>query len=259
MHRPAKSILLEYLQDHTNQEAAAYFKANVRTIQRWRDFYSLSREYVVTKGSTLTPFQLDLLTGLLLSDGHLTPISTGGTSRFEFKQTRRRKEFVQFVYGALKPFAIGKVLDNETAAATKVNGKWTHEQKDESRQYYSSEMYTLWSKEFSPIRKMWYCQDKKVPDLVLNWRIVAFWFAGDGYNRIGGSREITLATHSFDPDDLAKLKLQLHGLGVDSSIYQSGVMAIPARSHNHFISNVKPHIQDIRCLKYKLQSAARCC
>lgn len=261
--KPTKDELANLLKTQTNDEAAITLGVGRRTIQRWRDSYGLSQETVHTGGvSTLTKHQKDLITGWMLGDGSVRWKPKGQKNMFSFKQMQKRREYVQFVFETLKPFARGKVKDSQPKKGPiQTNGKIT--QNVSETMVVESNMYTCSSNVFVEMRKQWYEKpyvkksQKIVPDLNLNWKIFSYWFADDGNNN-GTKRTISLATQSFTEGDVDRLIFWLdRDLGVKATRknYGGPIIVIGSAYYDLVIGKLRQHLAHLKCLESKLQEA----
>lgn len=200
---------------------------------------------------TLTKKQKSILYGHLLGDGS---IDHGIYNRFHFGQKEDNKEWVEHAHKALMPFTKDRVI-------TKITYKKTGKQY-KKQVYYGYSFRTCCHEIFSTERLRWYKENKPysqkiIPDdLVLDWQMIALWYADDGCNWQKG-KWVVLNSQSFTKEDNLKLIQQLQNLGIKCTINKKGrhyTIRITAESYYDFINGVKPYLKDIKCMAYKIDT-----
>lgn len=164
----------------------------------------------------LTDLQHDIFIGTMLGDANLMK-KDNKHAIYEFTQKYENKEYVDFIYESMVPFSGIKPKIRESPGRQIINGKVF---KDYSKKTYSYRCRTKSHSIFSYEYEKWYLKDeyqnyiykevgnkgrkikiKTVPrDLVLNERILAFWYFDDGSLKIN-PRKIILCTDGFLKED----------------------------------------------------------
>lgn len=196
----------------------------------------------------LSSDQRSSIYGWLLGDGFI-PKTKGRHFCFGFEQSSSKRDYVEQVFSLLDPYTkpkeIKTVLNDKT--------KW------KKSIYETCRFMTVAHPVFTEIRKKWYIEDvKTIPtDLVLDWTMVAFWFADDGHSRKNG-KELVFCSESFTKEENEFL---ITRFSRDLDIYCSlckrnggsnfGIRVL-AKSYFDFVENIKPKLKDINCISYKL-------
>jgi hypothetical protein len=224
------SELRQFLQSHTNVEAAIHYGVNVRTIARWRKADDLSNEQVKCGHfPVFSPEQSQIIDACMLGDGG---IEKSGSKRFRFGQCLQRKEYVDWMQSFLSPYVREPYMDANSWRFCSVP--------------HSS---------FRNLRDKWYRNNKIVPrDLVLTPLVLAHWFVQDGSNR-HSRRAAVISTNSFHLDDVEFLVSLLdRNFGIVASINfqnKQPVIYIGSYEHAKFVDLIKPFvIWD--CFQYKV-------
>ena len=158
----------------------------------------------MVKANEPIPYLLndDMILGLMLSDGYLiNHEKTTGHSAFVLGQTPKRIDFLNSVHDYFLTLGLKSSL---RTTYTTIKGV----------KFPSILLTTSNNIVFDKLRNDWYPNGKKIipKDLILNQKIISFWYQGDGYSRYinnGQSVEITIATDSFKKEDVDRICLQL--------------------------------------------------
>lgn len=259
LQKPSKDVLAFLLRESTNDDVAQRFGVGRRTIQRWRDSYGLSHANVRLADHEMTQFQKDLLIGCLLGDGSIRWMGNPEwNNRFSFKQTRKRREYVEFVYESLLPYS-SRISDGKPRKGPiRVNGEIKN---NVGKEFQETVMYTMSCSEFSEMRKKWYAEpDQKnsakiVPDIELNWTVLSYWFADDGCNN-KSRRTITFSTQCFSEANVDKLVNMIQrDLLIVASRRNWGtgpVVVIGSKYYDVVMSQFVSQLQHLSCLSKKL-------
>ena len=194
--------------------------------------------------ANLSKQQKDILTGLILGDGHLEFNGCKGT-RLQVKQSKEREEYVLWLYEHFKMFV-----------------KTPPQQKKDTQQWYFG---TRFYEDFEEIRKNFYHNRiKKVPkniDVFFDSPLtLAVWFMDDGRldYRAKSHYAYHISTDSFTEEDVKRLqKLLLKRFNIDTKIYLSlcrgkryPKLYIGKESRDIFTKIITPYI--LSCFRYKL-------
>jgi predicted DNA-binding protein (UPF0251 family) len=195
---------------------------------------------------------INVFYGHMLGDGSIE----SGKNRFSLGQKEANKEWVEHAYEALHPYTEGKKI---SFVKDFKNGK-----QFKKKVYCSYRFRTCLDPFFEKERLHWYESNlpfaqKIVPkELILNWELVATWYADDGCNWQSG-KWIILATQSFTKNDVLFLMTRLKSdLGIESSITKRGehqfMIRIPTASYYQFIAGVSPFLPQ-KCFDYKIDTS----
>lgn len=202
-----------------------------------------------TKTGTFNLKMLDdeIITGLLLSDGHLLRIQNEfQNSLFQISASVKHSEFIDFLEKYLND------LGFSTYRRTYVRELGTVINLNTERHPF-----------FTTLRKIWYPFDKKiVPDSIhLTPKSIAYWFMGDGssrwYERGNKKVHLDIATDGFDTNSVISLQGNLHDLGIDIYLrFKIGntrpyITSKKSSEVAKFMQLIKPYI--IPCFRYKLK------
>jgi hypothetical protein len=193
-------------------------------------------------------FQNDnIFTGLMLSDMHIRKIRNyTGKSYFTIKQTKRRREFLEFIQHYYEQDGFfTKIYDYP-----------------EPRKYPTSELSSRSSYEIGEQRDRWYPNGIKIipKDLKLNPVVMAFWIMGDGgVERCGknnNSVKISLYTNCFTFEEIDFLRASIKELGIESTTHekiknQPIILISKASSVTKLMDMIRPFMLD--CFQYKVQ------
>jgi len=206
----------------------------------------------------MTQFQKDLITGCLLGDGSIRWMrNPTWNNRFSFKQTCKRREYVEFVYESLLPYS-SRIFDGKSRKGPiQVDGEIKN---GVGKEFQETAMYTMSCSEFSEMRKAWYAEPhqknsaKVVPDIQLNWTAFSYWFADDGSNN-RSRRTITFSTQSFSETDVDKLvSIILRDLSIETARRNWGngpVIVIGSDYYDIVMGRVSGELKHLPCLSKK--------
>lgn len=184
----------------------------------------------------LTAEQNDLVIGTMLGDATINYKNF----YYSFTQKLANHEYVIHVGKVLEPFTIH------------------YDQRETKDGWKRSTVRTCTCEVFKELRKIWYCDRKKVvPNITLNPRIVAYWMADDGYH-LAKRKRIELSTNCFQDSEVIRLIFLLEGLGIKSALHRDPgnkpIIRIKPRSYFDFLEMIKPHMP-WQCMAYKLNTS----
>lgn len=207
----------------------------------------------------LTKYQLEVLDGSLLGDGHLhLPGKNGENSYFTKKQCKEFKEYVDWHYKAFEVYScsVGEIWSDDELYTE--NGKPKHRRTgivELKGHYFRSICHPY----FTNLRSKWYFEGVKcIPeDLTLTPLTIAIWYCDDGSNSLE-SRQITMSTESFTFKEVEFLqtKLETYSLfpHINKKTSASGkiqpLLKFSAKSYDGFLELIKPFIS-WKCFEYK--------
>ncbi|MCK9459606.1 MAG: hypothetical protein M0R80_08205 [Proteobacteria bacterium] len=172
-------------------------------------------------------YQLQVLTGSLLGDGHLTKVKYGSPS-FSKSQATKRIEYLNWHFG----------IFGSIASSVKTCQNWA-----KGKQYSKSKFYTKTHPHLAELRKIWYPKGVKIVphNITLTPLAVAIWFFDDGTNNLK-NRCVKFATYSFNRDDCNFLVSQLSQMGFKSTVCKDNVIRVRTESYKALIDMVKPYM-----------------
>lgn len=144
----------------------------------------------------LTVEQQDVLSGVLLGDGHLTKRNSGNS---QLSYLSCRKEQARFVGSFFVELLVPETKDEPKHSS--IVDKRT------GRTYHQYRIRTQNNPTFSKLRHLWYQGDRKIipENLTLNGKICLFWYMDDGgLINTNGGQEIKLSTHCFSKREIEK-------------------------------------------------------
>ena len=188
-----------------------------------------------TVGS-LTQYQLSIIIGSILGDGHIRKIKGRKDAFLEINHSIKAKEYVDWKYSALKNICISPPKERII---------------DEKRTAYR--FFTKQNPELTKLFKIFYRNKKKIipSSLVLNPLILAVWYMDDGSRT--RKNDIYLNTQQFSMRDQRKLLHQLRLMGLrarlnkDKRYYRIRFLKESVPKFNEIIS---PYV--ISSMRYKL-------
>jgi NADH-quinone oxidoreductase subunit A len=150
-------------------------KGNLKYTMKYRANQSPFRRTYAAKGQTLTPFQNEVLIGLLLGDSHISKkLSVKGWPRMTIRHSKDQFNYLQHIQVLFEPFivqplSLGSSLDPRTKET-----------------YYWCNLHTLYFKCFLYYRTLFYDEAgvKHVPtniDKLLTPIGLAYWLSDDGH------------------------------------------------------------------------------
>lgn len=144
----------------------------------------------------LSETQKEIITGLLLGDGHLSIGGRAKNPRLRINRSAVDEEYAVWIANHFKKFTSDKAL-RKTKVFDRRNGK----------HYNRISFNTLRNEAFLENYESWYryTPNKKIPsNIVFTPLTLAVWFADDGsfYKRSSGGHEITFATQSFSEKEV---------------------------------------------------------
>jgi hypothetical protein len=231
---------------HTVQETAERFSICPRSVTNLRDRFGLPRREQERDTHKLSAKQLEIITGSLLGDGHLTtPTKATFNSYFQEEHCVAQEEYCRWKYEQLKPFSRRFFTNKQRASCV---------------------LRTLCHPVLTALEQKWYKRDengnrmlnkngKKIkvlpPDLILTPLSLAILYLDDGTN-IPKRRSVTIATHCFNYSNVEVLCNLIKSLGIDNCKTVKGPMIyIGASSYLKFIDLVGEYVFS-DCMKYKI-------
>lgn len=175
--------------------------------------------------------QQSIVNGTLLGDASIYK-----DGRYSFGQKAIHKGYVEFVHDAMLPLA-GEITPT-------------------SKGKFVSYRFRSLKGHFDEWRARWYPNGIKIvpPDLILNWEIIAFWFADDGGNN-QVNKCVLMCCESFTEIEVDGLIDQMKALDVNDLTKNkrpSGMrIRIGADSYFDFLDRVRAILHPILCLSYK--------
>lgn len=225
-----KEDLSSYMRNHTIKEAAKHFGVGTATIDRRLKKYDL-KYYDLKYGHyprVLNETQNDIVIGTILGDA-----SFSSSGYYVITQKLSSKEYVEYIFSAMKPFTCHFSNDNKSITRT------------------------ITSPIFKTLRKKWYIKGiKTVPrDLQLNAKSLSHWFCDDGY-LLAKRKRIELATNGFVDEDVKFLISVLkRDLNIDSGLHRDNngrpIIRVKTRCFSKFLETVKP-CMIWKCFDYKV-------
>lgn len=194
-----------------------------------------------------TEKQKDILTGIMLGDASIGNEKIKNL-RLSFSQCEAHKEYFHHIRNELMPFS-GKVSIYK-------NLKFRNP-------IFEYKFKTITHPVFTQLRKKWYKYDprkktyfKIVPkDINLNWRAIAYWHADDGCNW-QPKKFVLFSSQSFNKEDNEFLAFKLKEMGIKTTLNKRGehkwVIRVSTKNYFDFQSNIRPYLEDIDCMKYKI-------
>ena len=197
--------------------------------------------YMICRFSTT---QLDILTGLMLGDGHLEFDGYRG-ARLQVKQSEEKKEYVFWLY-------------SQFADITRT----PPQQRRDTRQWYFG---TRFFENLEDLRRIFYTNRKKIlppniTELIKSPLTLAVWFMDDGGldYRAKSHYAYHIATDSFTESEVRKLQtILLKRFGITAKTYLSlcrgkryPKLYVGREGRDRFTETVAPHL--LSCFQYQL-------
>lgn len=235
-------------------EAAKQLGVSRSTIDRWCANYSLNHHECKNNcteemPSQLTREQQDVVYGCLLGDGGIFD------GLFEMRQSIEKEDFLKTIKQILGPL-FSKMDYGQSRKPSRIGGIVSHALVDWKGGY--SHWCRLRSRKnniFHEIRELFYRDKEKiVPEhLLLNWKMVAYWYCCDGTNDIKGKRAI-FCTDSFTKQDIELLIAKMSRLGLECTFVPSKKrIAISSKQYDFFQQNIEQHIVHWNCFQHKMR------
>lgn len=219
----------------------------------------LGREH--KKLPDLSEIQYDIITGSLLGDGHLTKSSKTKNSRLSKKQSKEKKEYLDWTFKELKEYSAHlREVVSEDKLDQDHRGHIVRKKIEKRLIGYSYSTYA--HPNLTKLRNIWYHNNiKTVPkNLILTPRVIAIWYCDDGSNCVR-QRTATICTQSFTFQEVENLIFKLNKLELFPSLdkikskYTNKYMPIlkfRKESYDNLIALVKPFII-WPCFDYKTE------
>lgn len=191
---------------------------------------------------SLTQEEREIIAGCLLGDGTLT--RAGKNYRLRIEHQAMHREYVDWKHQKLSRLCVNgcKLV----------------------KQHNSYRFGTVGHPELNQWRTEFYGSDgvKRIPESMIRWISpvsIAVWFMDDGYKI---HRTVGIAAHCFSEQDIDLLRsvlgkhevasqTQLDGHGHGKRLY------IPTGSYEVFERLVKPYVDQVPCMAYKLRQPRR--
>jgi len=274
--KPNRETLAAMMMGETRKTAARKRGCSPSLLDRWMRQYDLSKfecenGYKLELPNSFTNVQSDVVKGVLLGDASIPWTTIERNSGLSYGQESSKEDYVRHIADIMYPFVTRSPFTSWHLKPIRRDGKVIHDHCDHNkisgRCYITSHVHPL----FSGLRGKWYLHPSKkrskkiVPrDLVLNWRIFAYWMCDDGYNKTGygenWERVIKLYTDSFGFDDVEFLISRMSiDLGVTSKINQregKPTIRISSADYDHVIDNIAPYIT-VPSMKYKIDKSPK--
>jgi hypothetical protein len=136
----------------------------------------------------LSVFQQQVLTGLMLGDGHLGKLKSNKNAKLSLSRSIKDLSYLQYEFGIFEDF-VNKIYYDYSI----------DKRSNKSRDCCS--FATIASPTFTKYHDLWYVDKKKiVPEIELSAVAMAHWIADDGhlsFNKLPYRLTLELATHSF--------------------------------------------------------------
>lgn len=182
-------------------------------------------------------YLMEVLTGVILSDGSLVKKSQNGGTYLQFAQSVIHTGYFMSVFNILANQGLCNIT-TPTVSIAKVKGK--------SYQYISFNTKSL--KEWNSLYALWYKDGKKIiPENKILYEVLtpislAHWHMGDGG---WTGKGIHLATNAFRENDVRRLIEVLNKkFGLNCTWHNTNRIYIPVKSAKEFCKIVYPHIEE---------------
>ena len=151
-----------------------------------------------TTPATLTPFQEEVLTGLMLGDGCLYRHKPTHCPHLAITRQAGDRSYLEWTGEIFKEFLARSIQDGSILDART------------NKTYYKTVLVTRRAPAFLPYYQKWYPEGVKIvpADLVLTPTVLAVWFADDGYVRptcVPWRMQLKLSTMGFSCTDAERL------------------------------------------------------
>lgn len=205
----------------------------------------------------MTNNQNEIIIGTLLGDACITNGSEHKNYLYEFSQKVDKEDYVKYIYSELANVG-GKIRYRKRKKPIRIDGKIVHP-KDTNDYTYSCEFRTRSNIVFTNLRTKWYSKwngkaFKIVPrDIILNWRIMAFWACDDGGNR-PDRKEYYISTQDFSETDVEflinKIKTDLLITANINHKDNKPIIRMGVEDYDKFVKGINPFIP-VKCMSYK--------
>lgn len=195
------------------------------------------------KSLKITQKQREIITGLILGDGHLETRTNSKTYRLKVEHSIKQKDYVLWLYNELKNLIPGEI----------------YETKRDTRHFigfrtYSTSLFRFYGKQFYP------CGKKVIPiviDKILTPLALAIWFMDDGSKKSKKHKTYNIHTLGFSKEDLERIlivfqkKFDLQATLHNQKIHYWRIY-ITSISAKKFKSIIEPYVCIISSMKDKL-------
>jgi hypothetical protein len=203
----------------------AFSRGGVR-LRSMSDAQSLKANYI-----PITDRFLSFINGLILGDGCVSP--SVEKKSCTYRHTDKHLEYLEWLIEAFNGFGV------KCTKPKKTGNYWA--------------MNTGYYRDFVPICSLWYPEGKKkIPDDLQIHPITLFnWYIGDGsHDKKSKSTKVVICSQ-FDRYGLHEVSRKLSTLGIETSIYSTGLY-IRRESRNRFFEYITDHEYVIpSCYEYK--------
>jgi hypothetical protein len=204
----------------------------------------------------MTDLQFDIINGTMLGDACIKK-----EGRYRFKQCIAHEGYVEHIRQALKPWAthLAKCFEKKP---NNIDGKVINLEHWNGEYLEACYFYTVTNQIFKDLRSKWYKDSKKIvpKDLILNPRMMAYWFMDDGSNS-PKKRQVYFATEGFLQKDSGYLILQLSRLGIKATQQKDGKggykTAVSCKHYFDFIDMISPYVVDTMKRKVDVVGATK--
>lgn len=248
----------KYYNEHTLKETAVYFGVSESVTKTWRNHFKLPLKR--QRHKQLGPFtenQLQIITGSLLGDGHLSSIKNGQNSRFVENHSAKQIAYLKWKYDNLLPFSL-TISKKLTKGRKILDGKVIT---DPNKQYKRVTLKTITHPQLSKIEKQWYLRQKNgrvkhLPsDFSLTPLMLAVWYYDDGHND-KKSRNAYISVYSWSTIECSLFLQELSNLGIECTQQPANTnpkkIMIRSRSYDRFLNMVSSYIPE-HILPYKVK------
>ena len=200
----------------------------------------------ISESVRLTDRHREIITGLLLGDGHLETQNRGRTFRLKVEHSKHQKDYVDWLYQQLNNMVLTPPQSKLQTVAGKVYEKyWFSTISSGALRFYAQQFY-LSRRKVVP---------KMIAKLVTPLSL-AVWFMDDGSLKSRFHRARIINTHCFDRISLQRLRdmlqQQFHVRTTLRRQSEGMQLYIPSSDIETFINLIKPHIHPLMEYKIKL-------
>ena len=196
-----------------------------------------------TKILKLTQKQREIITGLVLGDGHLETRTNGRTYRLKIEHSIIQKDYVLWLYNELKNLIPGEIYETKRDTRHFVGFRT-----------YSSSVFRFYGHQFYPKGK------KVIPimiDKIITPLALAIWFMDDGSKKSNKHKTYNIHTLGFSKKDLERVVLVFRKkFDVQATLHNQKIhywrIYITSISAEKFKSIIEPYVSKISSMKDKL-------
>lgn len=200
-------------------------------------------------GLNLAQKQGDIITGLLLGDGHLETQNSGRTYRLKVEHGALQRDYVEWLFGELREWIPATAPYMKLRKSGVVNYGFTT---------YSHEVLCFYGQQFYEGKK------KVIPALIermLTPLSLAIWFMDDGSRKSAKHRTYIIHSLGYSKEDLLRVQDTLQKkFGLNVALHQQRGrywrLYIPSESARMFEQLTKEYIRPIASMDHKLVTNA---